>query len=508
MKSEVPNSHAWTYFAKSSLCIFTIGIAVAVCAGPRSQSESISHDASQDGSFRARIRRIESGLLPAITIKGQPLRKMDLFDRMQHYHVPGVSIAFFDHGDIAWTKTYGYADVAQHVPVTEETRFQACSISKPTTALAAMRLVDQGKLDLDEDVNRRLKEWQVPENEFTRREKVTLRRLLSHTAGINRHSVSSYPEDSPIPSLLQVLKGERPATTVPTSVILEPGTAWRYSGGGYSIVQLLLTETENESFPQLMQDLVLRPAGMTHSAFERPVPQSKWWRLSAKPYRGDGTVLPEGIRVYPELAGAGLWTTPSDLAHMAMEVAKEYQGLSDSILSEKAAHLMLTPQIDHWGLGFSVVQTEDRLLFGHGGDDQGFAARLYAYLPSGQGVAIMSNGTGGDSLLSELMCAVAAEYGWPNFHPREHELTKVPFSQLKAYAGRYQLADGQIIRISVVGGHAFIKGFDLAEQIFPESETNFFILSDETTFEFQKSGNALTVHDGGDLLVARKVSDR
>src|SRR5580704_5504057 len=192
-----------------------------------------------------RIERIENGLLPAITIKGQPLRKMNIADRMKYYNVPGVSIAFFDHGRITWTKTYGYANVAEQRPITAETLFQAGSISKPTTGLAVLRLVEEGRLDLDEDVNAKLSERKVPENEFTKEQKVTLRRLLSHTAGVNIHGFIGYPQGNPVPSLLQVLKGEKPANTPPVQVVMTPGTTWRYSGGGYTIVQLLLTELEH-----------------------------------------------------------------------------------------------------------------------------------------------------------------------------------------------------------------------------------------------------------------------
>jgi CubicO group peptidase (beta-lactamase class C family) len=457
-----------------------------------------------------RIERIENGLLPAITIKGQPLRKMNIADRMKYYNVPGVSIAFFDHGRITWTKTYGYANVAEQRPITAETLFQAGSISKPTTGLAVLRLVEEGRLDLDEDVNAKLSEWKVPENEFTKEQKVTLRRLLSHTAGVNIHGFIGYPQGNPVPSLLQVLKGEKPANTPPVQVVMTPGTTWRYSGGGYTIVQLLLTELEHRPFPQIMEDLVLRPAGMTHSTFQQPLPQS-FWPLAATPYRGDGSPEKGGFYVYPEMAAAGLWTTPSDLARMAIEVQEEYVGTSNKILFPKMARVMLSRQKDRWGLGFAVEEPGHDLRFGHGGSDEGFESRLETYTKSGEGIAIMTNGARGDELLGELMCSVAQEYGWPDFHPQEHALVRVPPTTMRAYAGRYRLPDGSRLVVMLKDNRAYLEGIAPdPQEILPESSTQFFILSDQTTFRFSKGDPApsITIYDGGEVLVANRIPEQ
>ena len=174
------------------------------------------------------------------------------------------------------------------------------------------------------------------------------------------------------------------------------------------------------------------------------------------------------------------------------------------------ARTMLTEQKNHWGLGFAVSAKGDELLFGHGGDDEGFATRLEAYMGSGQGVAIMSNGTGGDQLLSELMCAIAQEYGWPDFHPHEHLLAKVPPHVLSSYAGTYQAPDGGKLKVRVKNGRAYVSGFvDQSEEIFPESTTQFFLLSDPMTFEFSAHGpvTTVTIHDGEDLILAKRISE-
>ena len=263
---------------------------------------------------------------------------MSVADRMKHYHVPGVSVAFLDHGQIAWTRTYGFADVAAKTPVTPETLFQAASISKPVSALAMLRLVQEGKLNLDEDVNVKLQAWKVPDNEFAKEQKVTLRRIASHSAGLAVHGFPGYASDEAVPTIIQILNGEIPANTAPIRVDTVPGTLWRYSGGGYVVMQLLLTEVTGKLFPQILHDLVLQPAGMTHNTYEQPLPNSLA-AFAATPYSSNGEPVKAGPHTYPEMAPAGLWTTPSDLARMAIEVQNEICGQiqQDSFAGNDAA---------------------------------------------------------------------------------------------------------------------------------------------------------------------------
>jgi CubicO group peptidase (beta-lactamase class C family) len=303
-----------------------------------------SRQAEDEGSV-ARIARIENGLLPAVVIKGQAVRAMKLSERMQFYKVPAVNVAFFDHGKIIWTRAYGLADMATKRPVTSKTLFQAASISKPVSALAALHLVQEGKLRLDENVNDKLRAWKVPDNQFTAQEKVTVRRILSHSAGITVHGFPGYASDEPIPTVVQILNGEKPANTDPIRVDVVPGTIWRYSGGGHVILQMLMSDVTDKAFPEIMDELVLRPAGLTHSTYEQPLPKNLW-PLAAMPYRDNGEPVKGGWHTYPEMAPAGLWTTPSDLAQMAIEVQNEYVGKSDKILSQQMVREMLTRQKD------------------------------------------------------------------------------------------------------------------------------------------------------------------
>ena len=472
-------------------------------------AQSASHG---DSDASARISRIENGLLPAVVIKGAPAKPMTISERMAFHKVPAVSIAFFDHGQIVWTKTYGYADVAAKTPVTPDTLFQAASISKPVTALAALRLVQDGKLSLDEDVNVKLKTWKVPENAFTQTEKVTIRRILSHSAGLTVHGFPGYASDEIVPTVVQILNGEKPANTEPIRVDVIPGTLWRYSGGGYVVLQTLMSDVTGEPFPQIMRELVLQPAGMTHSTYEQPLPKDRAAEV-ATPYRANGEPVKGGPHTYPEMAPAGLWTTPSDLAKMAIEVQKEYAGQSAKILNQSMAKQMLTHQIGAWGLGFALETPGRTPHFGHGGANEGYRCDVEAYTDSGQGVAIMTNSDSGGELYSEILRGIAKEYGWPDFHPAEHTLIKINPASFEPYVGTYEVAGTGKLTVTLKSNSLYLQADPLGpepQELFPDTPNSFFVMSGDITFTFDRLAATgpvyqLTIHAGPQTLEAKKL---
>lgn len=321
-----------------------------------------------------------------------------------------------------------------------ETLFQAASISKVVTAVAALALAQAGTLDLDGDVNRSLKSWKIPVNSFTDRTQVTLRRLLNHSAGITVPYFPGYPVGAPIPSLVDVLNGasyyERepnflarrtgqptatltsggtaPVNTAPIVVDHEPGTKFEYSSGGYTIVQQLLIDVTGTPFPKLLDELVLKPFGMTHSSFLQPLPINDA-PPAATPYRAAGAPVPGGPHIYPELAAAGLWTTPTDVAQFALGVVRAWSGRDTSVLSQAMTLQMLTPGLGNYGLGPIVVGVAPHRRFLHAGVNDGFVS-LMTMFENGDGAVIMTNGDQGGQLANEIMRSIAAEYDWPMAH--------------------------------------------------------------------------------------------
>jgi CubicO group peptidase (beta-lactamase class C family) len=388
------------------------------------------------------IARVEAGLRPVVVIKGAPPVAYTLPDRMAHYKVPGVSMAVVDGGRIAWARGAGVKQSGATGPVTPRTLFQAASISKPVTATAMLRLVAEGKLSLDAPVNDLLKSWKLPDNEFTATEKVTLRRIASHSAGLTVHGFPGYAVTDSLPTVLQILDGLKPANTQAVRVDVVPGTLSRYSGGGTLIEQLLMADVTGEPFPALLKRLVLDPIGMSDSAYDQPLAPARRGREAAG-HRADGKVVEGRWHIYPELAPAGLWTTPTDLLKWAMEVAAARAGKSTKVLSRQMAAEMLTVQKEPFGIGPVLHGSGSAFYFEHSGGNEGFRCQVVYFPELGQGAAVMTNGDSGSALLREILYAFAAEYGWPEFEPREVTPVALDPAALERYVGSYVHATGE-----------------------------------------------------------------
>jgi CubicO group peptidase (beta-lactamase class C family) len=456
---------------------------------------------SSASNVEERIARIEHGLLPSVLVKGEPLPNMNLVDRMSFYKVPGVSIAVIDQGRIAWARGYGFADTAAKRPVTPETRFQAASISKPVTAAAALHFVEERRIDLDRDVNDYLKSWKVPENDLTREQKVTLRRILSHSAGLTVHGFPGYEAGKPVPTLVQVLNGEKPANTEPIRVDTVPGTKWRYAGGGYVVMQQTLIDVLGIPFPEMMQQTVLNRFDMKDSAYSQPL-RDDWKQFAATAYRPDGKPVEGEYHTYPELAAAGLWTTPGDLASFAIGIQNALSGKSHNVISKAMAEQMLTRQIENDGLGFFLDGQGRTLRFSHGGANEGFQCMLVAYAQTGQGAAIMVNSDSGGALIPEILFAIAHEYGWQDYGPKERSQVKVDPAILRGYVGNYQLAPNFFLTVTLEGDQLVTQATGQSKvEIFPESDRDYFlkVVDAQITFVTDSQGRAteLILHQGG-----------
>ena len=333
-------------------------------------------------------------------------------DRMAHYHVPGLSLAFIHNGTVGWTQAFGVARVGGE-PATPETLFQASSIGMPVTAAAVLRLVAQGKLNLDADVSQYLRSWKLPTNRITEQKKVTLRELLSHTAGATAHGFEDYAAGKQVPTLVQVLNGESPANSAPVTIDFVPGSQFRYAGGNYAIIQQILIDATGESFPDLMQELVLQPLHMVHSTFQQPIPE-KLQPLVAMPYDKDGNAIEGGPRTSSVMAVGGLWTIPSDLALFALGIQNALAGKPGAIVSPSTADEMLQPVLGDYGLGFSIAGSGSNRYFWHPGATTGFLAVFFAYV-KGDGVVLMSNQQYSKALMLEVIHALAKQYGWTEF---------------------------------------------------------------------------------------------
>jgi len=381
--------------------------------GAASASRGQAAQPKPDDDVKSRQERIENGIQPVELGNGQEPAKLSLAELMKLYKDPGLTVAVIDGYKIAWTKAYGTTELGGNAPVTTKTLFQAGSISKPVAATGMLALVQAGKLSLDEDVNVKLKTWKVPENEFTKEQKVTLRRLASHTAGLTVHGFPGYDVDEKIPTIVQILNGEKPIANTPEiRVDFVPGTKWRYSGGGVTIEQLTMMDVSGKPFPALMKETVLDKIGMSDSSYEQPLPAA-WAARTAVGTYASGKSVHGKWHVYPEMAAAGLWTTPTDLAKFVIEIALSKQGKSNRVLTQKTVDEMFThpPSSPDFGIGIGLPANRPGE-FGHDGADEGFQAMLVMNAETGQGVAIMANSDNGIAVAEEYARSVAKEYGW------------------------------------------------------------------------------------------------
>jgi CubicO group peptidase (beta-lactamase class C family) len=473
------------------------------------------------GSVAAQLnigQQINAGLVPPVLVKDESPALMPLAARMEELRVAAVSIAVIRKGKLEWAGGFGTRD-EKGSPVTVDTLFQAGSVSKPLTAVAVMELVQARKLNLDADVNHYLRSWRIPQSSLTAQRPVTLRQLLSHSGGVTVSGFGGYAAGEPIPTLIQVLNGEPPARTVPIRVDVAPGTIWRYSGGGYVIVQQALLDTTGTPFPQLMRERVLAPFGMSQSSFEQPLAPNLQAR-AAIPYASGGTPLREGPHIYPEMAPAGLWTTPSDLARFAIGIQRALAGLSEGLLSQATARSMLRdvpPGLKkpgrQPGLGFFVGGKTDRKYFEHPGGNAGYSAWVLAY-ESGDGVAVMVNSNGNDSsrLTEDIIRTVAYAYDWPDFAPTRRTLTTIAPASFDRYVGAYRSDSGALVTFWRDDKHldARIWG-QPASELFPTSNREYFSRMSDRTWAFSEAGGSVTgvkLSEQGDERLFTRLDDR
>lgn len=393
--------------------------------------QSCTKDVSTNASA---IKKVETGLTTQVYIEGDSTWTIE--ERMEYYGVPGVSIAVINNGKIEWTKAYGVLDKETNSPVTEQTLFQAASISKPVTAYGALSLVEQNKVALNEDINGYLKSWKLAENEFTKEKKVTVKNLLNHSAGITVHGFLGYSTDLPVPTLIEVLNGTPPANSRPSIVDKVPEKSFRYSGGGYNIVQQMMIDVESKSFPEIMSDLVLKPLEMNNSTYNQPL-NSEQLKMAATGYLPNGNMVKGKRHTYPEMAPAGLWTTAEDLAKFAINIQETLKGNSDKGLSKEMTTKMLTPFVrDFIGLGIFIDSKNDEIYFSHGGWNEGFSSELMAHKDKGYGVVVLTNSNHPD-FISELIRSVALAYKWDDYVP-VYEKLETEQSLVDEITGRYQ----------------------------------------------------------------------
>lgn len=404
------------------------------------------------------INNIENGLRKEYFVNGDSLQSIK--DIMKDTHTTALSLAVIKDSEIVLEKGYGITDKVSNRPVNANTLFQAASISKPLTALAVMKLVEDGVLDLDTDINTYLKSWKLPDNEFTLNEAVTLRNLLSHTAGVSVSGFPGYYNDADIPDLISILNGDSPSNTPIIEVDMKPNTRFRYSGGGTTIVQQMLIDQLNKPFQDIMRELVLEPLGMKHSFYKNSKLSHEEISHIAVAHDGNGNQIKGKHNIYPEMAAAGLWTTPGDLSKFVIEVQKSLKNESNKILSKSSIETMVSPVLDgvySIGLVNKMIIKED--LMGHGGGNAGYQCFMLFQKDKGYGVIAMTNSDNGSNIRMPLLRSIAFEMNWHKLMNPTLEIKETSPDVFTLFTGNYKIDSDQSLTIFTENNKMYCQSF-------------------------------------------------
>ena len=433
-----------------------------------------------DPATQKKINAVENSLAPTI-IFGDTIPKLNLEKRMKETAIQGLSIAVIRDYKIEWAKGYGWADVEEKRKVTTDTRFQAASISKSINSMGVLKLVEMGKLDPEADINNYLTNWKFPYDSISKNKKISVNNLLSHTAGLDIHGFPGYKKTDSIPTVQQILDGKRPTNTKAVRSLFEPGTKFKYSGGGTTISQLVLTNITKSDYADWMQKNVLQPLGMTNSSYQQPPTATA---NLATGYYGNGNAVAGKFHIYPEQAAAGLWTTPTDLAKYIIECQLAMEGKSKKVLSQAMMKKRLTPYIDsNAALGVFIENRKGQLYFNHNGGNEAFLCTSYGSMQDGNGVVIMINGEN-FAVIGELLNSVAMVYDWKGFYtPSFKKIVTVPRDTMQQYIGNFLLMK-DTLTISFCGD-------DLCIQQNRQPATGFqMFFSDNANFSIREVPNA------------------
>jgi len=457
----------------------TVAVILCHCLTTVSAQQKYSKEVNEQ------IARVENGVSGNLVIDG---KLYSIAERMKHHNVQGVSIAVIDNYKIVWAKGYGYADKKEGRKVTVNTLFEPGSISKSLNAVGILKLAQQGKLDLYQDINQYLVTWKFPYDTVSHGKKITTAQLLTHTAGLGVHGFPGYHRDSVLPSIIDILDGRAPSNTWPVRSVMEPGIESRYSGGGTVITQLMLTDITKQPYEQYMREQVFRPLGMTNSSYNQPPPASQRKNLVTA-YKSNGDEVPGKYYVYPEKGAAGLWTTPTDICKYLIEIQLAYQGKSSKVLNQEMATLHVTPYKNDVAMGTFIQNRNGEKYFVHSASNEGFVGYFLAGLTNGKGVALFVNSDNGYVLL-ELLNSVASVYDWKGFGKPE-QVTTVPVSDTIAskYPGEY-ITDGWYSEITKEKDGLYFWTDGLSSKMHFTSPTEFrnIELMGKKTFTFDSGG--------------------
>ncbi len=432
----------------------------------------VKKNISQGSSITHR-ETVVNNLKPFYYLK-RKVQVQSVEDLMLKYKVPGLRIVFVDKGKISWSKNYGYANLKDSIKIDDKTVFTGASLGKPITAMAALNLVEQGILDLDEDVNMKLKGWKVPTNEFTKKEKVTLRRLIGHTSGFNRYYGANYMPYETLPTIEQTLRGEKPSKHPAVKLVSVPGSTYTYSNPGYLILEKLMEDVTGKKFESIIDKLIFTPSEMKTSSFAQPIPEHL---LATKATGYSKNLKPQPYNIITFKAAGGIWTTPDDLARFTYTLLDDHHKGTGKLISQDMTKLVFNKGGNLEKLGFTLLNWNndvDDIAFRHTGQNYGFTSVIFGSLEKEQAVIIMANSVNTQQVFNHIIRAVADEYNWDYFKSTGYDIFDTTNKDFSAYAGQYDWKNHFVV-ITSEYNELFIQIDNERHQLIPVEENTFLV---------------------------------
>ena len=449
-------------YTSKLICLSIVLLVLCSCSAQHHEYLNQNHQSVNAGciisneSIAGKIQ-LENGIRGQVRFLGETEDFSSIANKMSEYKIPAVSLAVIKQGKIEWADIYQNMSFDEKQKLNCTSLFQAASLSKPVTLLAAVRMHAAGKLDLDENIQHYLTDFELPIGEQTVDNPVTFRNVFAHTSGITPGGYQGYAQDQPIPSDLDILKGNSGVNSPAIVVIAPPNEKLAYSGGAYTLAELALQDIFDNEFASIMKKWILDPIGMKHSYFSQPLPVSKFNQV-AKGYTHSGNVLAGGWHNHPEQAAAGLWSNSVDMAKFLIEIYKAYQGKS-SILSQAEIKSLISHERDGDAYGFRIERSDDGISITHYGGNAGYRTGMTINLTSGNGLVYLINSDNGGALGDELFLSAAHVYNWKNFKQTEVYRKNADPHTLKGVVGKYKWNNQVDLSIQFEENNNFISLF-------------------------------------------------
>lgn len=448
-------------------------------------------------------------------------------EAMKDKGLKGLSVAVFENYEIAWTKTWGVKDAESKDTMDVNTTFCTASVSKPVTATLFAILEEKGLIDLKAPVSTYLKRWQLPESDLIAGMEVTLEHLLSHTAGTSQHGHKDLYGGDNIPTVIESLNGEIPGGNRKIEFLDTPGTSWRYSGGGYVIAQIAVEDYLGKTLVELAEEHLFSPLNLKNTTFIQPNEPEFFLTNIAKSHDRNGQIIADGIQISPQLAPSGLWSNPTDMAVLMIEIQKALNGKGSRIISYEVAKrvtdIATLKVMGGWSLGW-----ERRFAFGnhdwfsHGGSNGGMGGHIYATMQGGNGIAFFGNGGNASRIpiLNSLRNSIIRSHGW-HIPLNQNKFRAIPDSLGNQLKGNYSsVLFGEIVPIEYKEGQLFARNFGgsqkaklfyLGNKTFKVDQSNRIIRFDEVNPVDNQIYTAILIQNGAqtDMNYAlKKVGDK